>query len=58
MTQGPVNIQSSFLDLSELSLRDLRHRHDVELDEGLRRVLAGIDEPDSRLIGGVRAGWV
>ncbi|WP_158230837.1 MULTISPECIES: hypothetical protein [unclassified Frankia] len=58
MTQGPVNIQSSFLDLSELSLRDLRHRHDVEFDDRLRRILAVIDEPDSRLIGGIRAGWV
>ncbi|WP_230202779.1 hypothetical protein [Parafrankia discariae] len=54
MTQSPADIEWSSTDLMALGLRDLRHRDDSEMTEGLRRVLSGIDDPDSRLIGGIR----
>lgn len=58
MTRDPLDIESSIPDLAVLGFRDLRRRDDSEMAEGLRRVLAGIEDPDSRMVGGggIRAG--
>jgi len=53
MDPPAVDIESRLLDLTTVSLEDLRAREDAELAFQVTRLVTHIDDPDRRIGGGV-----
>jgi hypothetical protein len=51
MDPPTVHIESRLLDLTTLSLEDLRTREDAELAFQVTRLLTRLDDPDRRIGG-------